>query len=348
MRTLKGHEEAFVKILRVLGLLLLLLLIGGVLLAWPSLRDWRHDFVPPTPLLADETPMAAICRIRTEFLALPNPVYEGFQRHDRWERQRLGAPTERFGPFWEIDLDWTAWRFARRHSRLEIVAAIGPYLSDPQLAPKATAVLAGLPVRSREQLGQVQTLSILLAEPEKFLPDSLAAAPWTDPQLAFAQGSMRSLYGVENSVDRLQGTNRSSHAGTLEGSLLEILEANDALKAPQFETVDVSDTPTYPDYESLVQKLAPPAPLPSFAAFMRRWPRELIATALFPLALDAGTDRSATSNRERYMRIMGREAAYWPLHAQRLFNNEAQAAAYRRETGEFARSLCQGSQPRTL
>jgi hypothetical protein len=345
MRTLKGHEEAFMKILRVLGLLLL---IGVGFLAWPSLRDWRHDFVAPTPLAADETPMAAICRIRTEFLALPNPVYEGFKRHERWERQRLGAPTQRFGPFWEIDLNWTAWRFARRHSRLEIVVAIGPYLSDPQLAPKAAAVLAGLPLGSRENLEQVQTMSILLAEPEKFTPDSVAASPWTDPQLSYAQGSLRPLYGTENSADRLKGIEATPHPGTLEGSLLDILQANEGLKGAQFATVDVSDTPTYPDYESLLQKLAPPAPLPSFQAFMQRWPRELIATALFPLALDAGTDRNVTSNRERYMRIMGREAAYWPLHAQRLFNHEAQAAAYRRETGEFARSLCQGNQPRTL
>lgn len=336
------------KILRALGVLLLLLLLGMGVLMWPSLRDWRHDFAAPTLLAADETPMAAICRIRTEFLALPNPVYEGFTRHERWERHRLGAPTQAFGPFWEIDLDWTAWRFARRHSRLEIVAAIGPYLSDPQLAPKAVAVLAGLPIGSRERLGQVQTMSILLAEPEKFIPDSVAASPWTDPQLSYAQGALRPLYDIENSADRLRGTESTPHPGTLEGSLLEILEANDALKAAQFETVDVSDTPTYPDYDSLLQKLAPPAPLPSFQAFLQRWPRELIASALFPLALDAGTDRSATSNRERYMRIMGREGAYWPLHAQRLFNNDARAAAYRRETGEFARSLCQGNQPRKL
>ncbi len=333
------------KILRALGVLLL---IGLGVLAWPSLRDWRHDFVEPTALLADETPMASICRIRTEFLALPNPVYEGFKHHERWERQRLGAPTERFGPFWEIELDWTAWRFARRHSRLEIVAAIGPYLSDPQLAPKAVAVLAGLPVGSRERLDQVQTMSILLAEPAKFTPDSVAASPWTDPQLSYAQGALHPLYGIENSADRLRGIERRAHPNTLEGSLLEILEASQALKGAQFETVDVSDTPTYPDYDSLLQKLSPPAPLPSFQAFLQRWPRELIATALFPLALDAGTDRSVTSNRERYMRIMGREAAYWPLHAQRLFNNDAQAAAYRRETGEFARSLCQGNQPRKL
>ncbi|MGE0429012.1 MAG: hypothetical protein AB7P11_13505 [Hydrogenophaga sp.] len=333
------------KILRLLGLLLL---IGVGLLAWPSLRDWRHDFVAPTPLLADETPMAAICRIRTEFLALPNPVYEGFTRHDRWERQRLGAPTQRFGPFWEIDLDWTAWRFARRHSRLEIVAAIGPYLSDPQLAPKAVAVLAGLPVGSRERLDQVQTLSILLAEPEKFVPDSVAASPWTDPQLSFAQGALRALYGVENSADRLQGVESRPHPNTLEGSLLDILQANDGLKGAQFEAVDVSDTPTYPDYDALLQKLAPPAPLPSFQAFLKRWPRELMASALFPLALDATSGDNGSSNRERYMRIMGREAAYWPLHAQRLFNSEAQAAAYRRETGEFARSLCRGDQPRKL
>jgi hypothetical protein len=333
------------KILRALGLLLL---IAVGLLMWPSLRDWRRDFAAPTLLLADESPMQAICRIRNEFLALPNPVYEGFTRHARWERKRLGAPTQGFGPFWEIDLDWTAWRFARRHSRLEIVAAIGPYMSDPQLAPKAAAVLAGLPVGSRERLDQVQTMSILLAEPEKFTPDSVAAAPWTDPQLSYAQGALRPLYGVENSADRLRGVERTAHPGTLEGSLLEILDANEALKGAQFETVDVSDTPTFPDFESLSQKLAPPAPMPSFQAFLQRWPRELIASALFPLALDAGTDRSATSNRERYMRIMGREAVYWPLHAQRLFNNEAPAAAYRRETGEFARSLCQGSQPRKL
>ena len=336
------------KILRALGLLLLLVLMGVVFLAWPSLRDWRHDFVAPTPLLADETPMAAICRIRTEFLALPNPVYDGFKRHERWERQRLGAPTQRFGPFWEIDLDWSAWRFARRHSRLELVAAVGPYLGDPQLAPKAVAVLAGLPLGSRERLEQVQTMSILLAEPEKFIPDSLAAAPWTDLQLSYAQGSLRPLYGIENSVDRLQGVAPTPHPGTLEGSLIEILQANDDLKGAQFETVDVSDTPTYPDYESLLQKLPPPAPLPSFQAFLQRWPRELLATALFPLALDAGTDRAATSNRGRYMRVMGREAAYWPLHAQRLFNTDAQAAAYRRETSVFARSLCQGAQPRSL
>lgn len=336
------------KILRALGVLLLLLLIGAGVVAWPSLRDWRHGFVAPTPLLADETPMAAICRIRTEFLALPNPVYEGFKRHERWERQRLGAPTERFGPFWEIDLDWSAWRFARKHSRLELVAAIGPYLSDPQLAPKATAVLAGLPVGSRERLDQVQTMAILLAEPEKLIPDSLAAAPWTDPQLSHAQGAIRALYGVENGVDRLQGLPPKPHPGTLEDGLLEILDANEALKGAQFQSVDVSDTLTYPDYESMVKKHAPPPPLPSFQAFAQRWPKEWIATALFPLALDAAADGTTTSNRERYMRIMGREAAYWPLQTQRGLNLDAHAAAYRRETGEFARSLCQGTQPRAL
>ncbi len=331
------------KILRVLGVLLL---IGLGLLAWPSVRDWRHGFVAPTELRAGEAPMAALCRIRTEFLALPNPVYDGFQWHERWERRPFAGYTSHFGPFWEIELGWTAWRFARRYSRLEIVAAIGPYLSDPQLAPKATAVLAGLPVGSREHLDQVQAASILLAEPGKFIPDALAAAPWTDEQQAFAQGLLRSLYGVQNSASWLEGKGDAPAPGTLEGVLLEIIRAQDALVGPQFEAVDVS---AYPDVETARAQARVPAPLPTFQAFMRRWPRELLATALFPLALDASSDQRGNSPRERYIRIMEREAAYWPLHANRPFPDEARhAAAYRRETGAFARSLCHGAEPRRL
>lgn len=228
----------------------------------------------------------------------PNPTW-----HERWERKAFAAYTSHFGPYWEIDLNWQAWRFARRYSRLEIVAAIGPYMSDPQLAPKATAILAGLPPGSREGLDRVQTVSILLAEPAKFLPGNLVAAPWSDEQPHFAQSSLASLYGTENSASRLEGGGTERSPGTLEGVLLDILEANHSLQGPQFETVDVSDRAAYPDFDAILRKIPPPAPRPSFNAFVQRWPHELLATALFPYALKQ-------TGRERYIRLMGREAAY--------------------------------------
>ncbi len=290
------------KILRVAGVLLLL---GVALLAWPSVRDWRPGFVEPTALAAGESPMQALCRIRAEFLALPEPVHDGFTLHERWERKRFAAYTSHFGPYWEIDPSWSAWRFARRYSRLEIVAAIGPYMGDPQLAPKVAAILAGLPVGSRQGLERLQTVSSLLAEPSQFVPGSQAAAPWSDAQLHFAQSSLAYLYGAENTASRLQGLDAAPAPGTLEGALLQVL-------------ADHGDP--------------------------QRWPRELAATALFPYALDAAGD--GDTPRDRYIRLMGREAAYPPLHAGRAPIDDATAAAHRRETSAFARSLCRDGQPR--
>ena len=244
----------------ILRIVAVLLLAGLGFLFWPSVRDWRHAPAAPTRLAAGESPAAVLCRIRAEFLALPVPAHSGFTQHPHWTRSKLGAPTLAFGPFWEIDLGWAASRFARRHSRLETVAAIGPYLDDPQLAPQAAAILAGLPVGSRERLGQVQSFAIQLAEPDKFTPGAQAPAPWNEAQRRYAQGALAPLYGPENAAARLRQDDGPgpSPAGTLEGVLLDILAANGHADDPA-----------------------------------GHWPQALVATTLFPTGRSAATSASA-------------------------------------------------------
>ncbi len=281
----------------------------------------RPGYARPTELLAQETPLQALCRVRAAFLALPQPAHRGFKHHEVWTRRPFGAPAIQYGPFEEIQLDRAAARFVTRHSRLEIVAAVAPFTMDAQRAPQAVAVLAGLPVADRERLDQVQNMTLMLAKPGHFVPGS-STPPWNDEQQRYAQGSLPMLYGPPNATHRLQARDQPAAANTLEAALLEVLAANEAA----------------PD-------------LPAFQPLLQRWPRAWLGSALFPLAFDAtGAGQGsvfARAVRPRYIHLMGRDAEYGALDARPGHPGDpALQAAYQREAAAFARSLCPAEAPR--
>jgi hypothetical protein len=203
----------------------LAVLLGAA--AWFFLHDARSAPGPATALSPGESPLAALCALRSAFLALPDPVYTGFRHHEAWEESRFGAPRVRHGPFWEITLTDQARRFVHGHSRLELVAALAPYARDPARATRAMALLAGLPVRSRAALHDTNDWARRLAEGPRREP-AAAAMPWTEPELDRVATGGIWPYGAAQASDRQDGAGPTP-AGTLELALVEVLRSWEAL-----------------------------------------------------------------------------------------------------------------------
>jgi len=311
-------------------------------LAWPWLEDRRGGFGEPTALAPGETPLAALCRVRAAFLALPEPAYAGFDRHERWTRTRFAAGTFTYGPYWEIRPAAETKRYTRAHSRLEIVAAVGPYLGDPALAPKAAAVLAALPVATRQGLESLQDYANLLAE--KGAREPGARPSWDIHDRRKALQSILTLYGSSNGADRLDAGRAAAPAGTLEHALLQVLADRDRLSGPArlFPDVVLTEREGVRDWNAAIARGAPAAPDTRFTAFTGRWPRDWLLAATFPYALHA--EPRGGSGIEQLMWIAGLQEKYWPLTAiTRSFATDQEQAAYEAEIGALARATCGGT-----
>lgn len=211
---------------RSVAIALLVAIAGGALAL--SLGGKRAEPGSPTALALGEAPLAALCRIRGEFRALPEPVYTGFHRHEAWEESRVGAPRVRHGPFWEIKLVPDAQAFVHAHSRLELVAALAPYTRDPARATKAMAIMAGLPVPTRAALYDTHGWAARLAEGPR--RDPKAAITWDEAQLdAVAVGGMHP-WGAAHAHGRRDGTHKAP-ANTLESELVKLLDQWEAVAA---------------------------------------------------------------------------------------------------------------------
>jgi hypothetical protein len=309
------------------------------LLAWPvanAWRDRRDPPGPPTPLAAGETPLAATCRLRAEFEALPEPVHQGFDEHGAWTEWKFAAGTTRYGPYWEIRPTEATRRFVRSHSRLEVVAAVGPYVTDPAMAPKAVAVLAALPVGDRHQLSFTSGFATLLAENGGREPGSKPA--WEAHHYRSAHSNLLAVYGGPNAADRRTA---ASAGATLDAAIAEVISAMHVPQPVSFTATSLTDQRRYPDWETTIATAPLPEVSTEFRSFMKRWPREWLATVLYPYALRNDPFRS--SPREKLVWILGREAEYWPFSASIGFPREKHERAWEREVGEFVRGVCAGA-----
>lgn len=311
--------------------LLAVLALGAAgLLAWWGAAAWderRDPPGPPTPLAQGETPLAAVCRLRAEFEALPEPVYTGIRHHAQETSWKFAVGKTVRGPYLEIVPTESTRRFAGAHSRVEIVAALGPYVTDPVLAPKAVAVLAALPPGEKSMLFFTQGLARLVQE------NGRRGANWGEAQHRQAHVSLLSVYGMFSAT----GHSTAGTQGTLEGSISPILSAMQSMPTA-FTAPDLTDQKRFPDFDAAVANAPLPEVSPQFRAFMQRWPREWLVTVLFPYAHRGDPFRS--SPRESLVWIMGREAAYWPFSASTGFSKEKQVRAFEREVADYARGVC--------
>lgn len=318
-------------------------LVAG-LVAWPAATAWkdrRDPPGPPTALAAGETPLAAVCRLRAQFEALPEPVHQGFDHHPQWSRWKFAVGTTHYGPFWEIRPTEATRAFVRAHSRLEIVAALGPYVTDPALAPKAVAVLAALPIGDKYNLSFTSGFATLLAANGGRQPG--ARPDWKEHHYRDAHSTLLAVYGQPNATDRRSLENPPA-GPTLEDAILEVMAAMHAPQPQAFTAVDISDQKRFPDWETTIANAPLPQVSEEFRAFMKRWPRDWLVTVLFPYGLRNDPFRS--SPREKLVWIVGREAEYWPFSASFGFPRENHIRAWERELGEFARGTCAGGKPR--
>jgi len=318
-------------------LVTLLVLLG---LAFSAACDQAYgDFGKPTPLLPGEAPLSAICRLRSEFEALPEPVHTGFVQHRRRTFWKFAVGWVSQGPYWEIQPTEATRRFTRAHSRLEIVAALGPYVEDPRLGPKAVAVLSALPVAERQALMEVQGFAWMLAEHGGREPGSRPR--WDDLQRRDLRGTLLALYGLSNAgLAPSAGT-----APTLEGAITEVLTEMNRPQPLAFSFVDVSDQHEYPDWNAVLARAPMPTLSPEFRAFMDRWPREWLVTVLFPYSLR--NDPFGASPREKLVWILGRQGDYWPFSTANAFgaDRKARTRAFEDEVLVAARAVCPRARP---
>lgn len=315
------------------------------LLAWPAANAWkdrRDALAPPTPLAAGETPLAAVCRLRAEFEALPEPVHEGFDYHPRWKTWKFAVGTTHYGPYWEIRPTDATRRFVRAHSRLEMVAVLGPYATDPAWGPKAVAVLAALPIRDKAGLYYTGGFASLLAENGAKRPGS--RPNWEAHHRRSAHANLLGAYGLSNATERSARTDAPPAGPTLEDAIVEVIAALGKPQPLAFTAVSLSDQKRFPDWDAALANAPLPEVSAEFRAFMSRWPRDWLVTALYPYAMTDQPWRS--SPREKLVWIVGREAEYWPFSASFGFPREPRIQAWEREIGAIARGVCAGGKPR--
>ena len=109
------------------GLLLALVLAGCT-------GEDQRPLGQPTALLAGESPLDTMCRIRSEFAALEKPLLRKVVFHEKTyvlEQVEFRLHRRPLDAYYEYQLTPEADKFVKRHTRSELMATFLPLLMHP-------------------------------------------------------------------------------------------------------------------------------------------------------------------------------------------------------------------------
>ncbi len=297
------------------ALILVAVLLALAAVGWAGREFWAwrqaqlpFDYGRPTPL-ADAAPMrTAVCRIREEFAALPQPMVARHIHHGAWTEYKFVAGRFTWGPFYEIRLTPTAQAFTRAHSRTELIAALAPLLADKALGGRAAAILGALPVPTKQSLSATSALAEAVYRAQG--GDSAAPIDWrpdTDRGIAVTESVVPStLYGLTNMGNRLERSVPRDFSGSFEARLERILLAVSKLPMQPIKPTAVRPDAPIPKGRTSYEDMIAYAPVPDIDPGMKQilndYPRQDILIALYP---------------QRHLPILiwaaRAEARFWPL-----------------------------------
>lgn len=280
---------AWIKIL-LIGLLVLgtLAWIGSEYWTWRQ-RQQPFDYGKPTPLLAELPMRAAVCKIRAELAALPQPLVKKHYYLEAWTEYKFAAGRFNWGPFHEIKLTPAAQAFTRAHSRAELIAALAPLLADQALGGRAAAILGALPVRTKSALSSTSGLAAAVKRAQG--GDPAAPIKWNperDPKIDITEAVVPiQLYGLTNMGMHLERSVPRDSYGSFEARLEHILLAQSKLPMEIIRPTMIPPEAPIPkgraSYEDMIAYAPIPEIDPRFKKFLEDYPRLDILIALYPL-----------------------------------------------------------------
>ena len=262
--------------------------IGSEYWTWRQ-RQQPFDYGKPTPLLAELPMRTAVCQIRAELAALPQPLVKKHYYHEAWTEYKFAAGRFNWGPFHEIKLTPAAQAFTRAHARAELIAALAPLLADQALGGRAAAILGALPVRTKSALSSTSELAAAV----KRAQDGDPAAPirWNperDPKIGITEAVVPiQLYGLTNMGMHLERSVPRDSYGSFEARLERILLAKSELPMEIIRPTMIPPEAPIPrgraSYEDMIAYAPIPEIDPRFKKFLEDFPHLDILIALYPL-----------------------------------------------------------------
>lgn len=281
------------------GTLIKILLVGSLVLGaigWMGTEYWiwrktqqPFDYGKPTPLAAELPMSAAVCQIRRELAALPQPLVARHYYHQAWTENKFAAGRFNWGPFHEIKLTPAAEAFTRAHSRAELIAALAPLLTDQALGGQAAAILAALPVRRKSALSSTSGLAAAVKHAQNGDPAApIRWNPESDLKISItAAVEPTQLYGLTNMGTRLERSIPRDASGSFEARLEGILLANSELPIEIIKPTSIPPDAPVPKGRASYDDMIAYAPTPEidarFKKFLEDYPRLDILIALYPL-----------------------------------------------------------------
>jgi len=265
-------------------------------MGWPRQPGGAVESGRPTPLQRGESPAMALRRIQCEFLGLPRPLATG-----------LGPPPGVGRP--RAALTQEAGAFLRSHSRLELIAALFPFLAEETSGGDAALVLSALPVTASDRPQNRSGLRTSLQQSGYECPQR--PGTWGRLVARTVKEGVRSMYGSRHSSLE-QDPRRAVDSNTLEYRIRAILEHHDRFPA-RFAAVD--EPPPTPVVHSLEELLTVGRPEPvseQLEAFVENHPDALSLAALYPF-VEPHAGRGRNWERSALILSLGLEEKYWPL-----------------------------------
>jgi hypothetical protein len=127
-------------------ILIAFIVIPCIATAWPFKDKPDPKSGTPTPLTHTNRPVATLYALQEEFLALKTPVLIRFKHHRAYKTlPSINCPSMYYPAFYEPCVTREARAYLKRHSRLELIVALLPYIDDPELGVEAILLLTAIP-----------------------------------------------------------------------------------------------------------------------------------------------------------------------------------------------------------
>ena len=178
----------------------------------------------PTPLRQTGQPAAALCDLRTEFLALEKPILKKFRFHRAYSEHNWPNSPTKIAEYYEPIITPRAKVFATGHTRLELLAALLPYIDDPAVGAEAAILLAAIP-GNLSYMAHDHLSAITYPIHQSQYKSPTAKGAWS-PELAVGvKAEIARMFGLGSTYNLASGNLPT--AATLEGCIVTALQAQE-------------------------------------------------------------------------------------------------------------------------
>ena len=178
----------------------------------------------PTALEDTSRPVLTLHALREEFLLLKKPVLQGWKRHKpHGTIPSINAPSIRYPEFYEPRLTRQGSVFIKKHSRLELIAALLPYIDDPELGAEVAILLSAIPFDMHISRKDVSPITGLIHSTGYKSPAEKGS--WNHVDAIHCKVGFAQMFGLGNTYARWYKSPPTQD--TLEGAIAALLDEHE-------------------------------------------------------------------------------------------------------------------------